>query len=1078
MSHRGHDENVCGSWTLPCRSVRKAVKISNANDDIYIDYAEGKPYKECEHVIFYENHTIMLDKSLSFYGFNGSAILHCEQTYPFFGINNSAYTTSKVVLIGLTLASRGILFNADYKIPSMFHLEFNFCDIKRTTHVIKATSLSCSIQILNSYIRSDMDPLDITCRNLATHLIGSIFFSCPIFLASSNLLFRKSYDEPALNVHIYNCTFLTIKRLLCDSFVIFFPQTLICNITVKSSVFTNSYHTLKMPKTSALMVSSSQTLSELNIILDGLRFENIDCDDGVVSLILWASWDDKPFIVEILNTAFVNTGRALNCIFIRQFSNNIIKLHNNTFNITRGIFGDGLSPILLRDGSFHFSSCQFYFSVPAYNPTYALVDAQSAFSVTFTNCLFESYLIEGIRNSSWSNSDMFYIISYNQMTYETPHLDIKGYFTIYCPRGYWMHLNTDCSASSDKTITPLASGGWCHRLNALCIQCPRKTYSLDRGEVRNLTSNHITCHDCPVGGNCFEGQVTSKPNFWGYESNREIKFLQCPPQYCCDNKQCKHYKSCNGNRMGALCGKCPSGMSESLFDTKCIPSKDCTSASFWPAISVYVILYLLFFLYLEDILSFAQRLINRTISASTYGRNSEPGGLLKILFYYYQVIQLLNKTVGSDGKVGLLDDVKKFLSRTLNFLITAIPGFDCPFKDLRAVQKAIIVHSVGYTLLALLCFLYVSTFIFKLLNKLWTKQCYETIDQSPELNENPFLARIAGAFANISLLMYSSSTHLCLSLLQCVPLKDHQVLFLDANITCYRTFQYYLLFYMISSILPFCLVPVLGSYLLKLKCISVAQFCLACIFPLPFCCYWAYLLVRNSSWRMKCSYHGNRSEGIQNDGDNCDGLNTAGSIETENEDLTEFSVCNSAVLRVLVGPFRRHKATFIFPASHLPWEGVLILRRLALILVLTFVYDNRVKTTLSMIFCVVFLLPQVFVKPFKNERDNVLEILSLVMLIIISFLSVVKTIYYGENLDSSSKSLLNLINVIESILTIAPMAVIFFTVILFILFKIVIMFRSCYKTVFRRLKRFKQTNRVPPENYASEEIRPLLSSQE
>ena len=422
--------------------------------------------------------------------------------------------------------------------------------------------------------------------------------------------------------------------------------------------------------------------------------------------------------------------------------------------------------------------------------------------------------------------------------------------------------------------------------------------------------------------------------------------------------------------------------------------------------------------------------------------------------------------------------MKTFLSRTLNFLVIAISVFDCPFEDLRPVQKAIVVHSVGYSLLTLLCLLYVSIFLFKLLKKYWATSTRETMNDTPELIEKPFLGRIARAFANILLLMYASSAQLCLSLLHCVPLEDHQVLFLDGNIKCYQTFQYFLLVYMISSILPFCLVPVLGSHLLKLQRISVAQFCLACIFPLPFCCYWPYLLVRNFSWKVRRSYRGDRNDGIQDDGENSANLYTGASMRTENEDLTEFNHCNSAVLRVLVGPFRRHKATFVFPASHLPWEGVLILRRLALILVLTFVYDNRVKTTLSMIFCVVILLPQVFVKPFKNARDNVLEILSLVMLIIISSLSVVKNIYYGENLDSNGKSLLTMINVIESILTIAPMAVIFSLLILFILFKMVIMCRSCFRTIFRLLKRFKQTNRVPPENYASEEIKPLLSSQE
>ena len=1088
VSHSGQDDDFCGNWTLPCRSVRQAVKICNANDVIYIDYAEGRPYSECENLTANESHTIMLDKSLFFYGLNGSTMLHCEQSYPFFGIDNMPYRASKIVFSRLTFASHGNLLNADYKIPSLFHLEFNFCDVKRSVHVIKATSLNCSVQILNSSILSDLDPLLITCRTLAAHLIGSIFFSCPILFESSNLLFRQSYDEPALNVHINNCTFMPINRQFCDSILTLFPQTLLCNITVKSSVFTNSYPHLESPKSSALMVSSSETLSELNIILDGLRFANIDCDVGVVSFIIWPSSDNKPFTVEILNTAFVNTRKALNCVFTRQASNNIIKLHHNIFNLTRGIFGNGYSPILLRGGSIYFSSCQFYFSVPAVNPTYPLVDVQTAFDVTFKNCFFESHRVEKTCNCSLSNSDMFYIISFNGMTWAASRLDIKGYFTVICPHGYWINLNTDCPASSNKTVTTVALEGWCRFLNALCIQCPRKTYSLDRGKVNNMTSNHITCHDCPVGGNCFEGQVTSKPNFWGYESNRQIQFQQCPPKYCCNTDDCKHYNSCHGDRVGTLCGTCPSGMSESLFDTHCRLNNDCTSASFWPAISVYLILYLLFFLYQEDIVSFARRrILNRTIFSSTYSRKSEPGGLFKILFYYYQVGQLLNNTVGEKEKVGLLDNMKNVLSRSLNFLIVALPVFDCPFKDLRVVQKAIIVHSVGYGLLALLCLLYSFTVLFKLLKKLpirsthETGASHETMDQSSNVHENPFLGRIAGAFVDISLLMYASSTQLCLSLLHCVPLGNYHVLFLDGNIKCYQTFQYYLFVYMISSILPFCLVPVLGSYLLKLNLISVAQFCLACIVPLPFCCYWAYLLLRNSSWRIRRSYHGERRDGMQDDNDNSADDNSRNSNGIENEDFgmePELNACKSAVLRVLLGPFRRHEATLIFPTSNLPWEGFLILRRLALILVLTFVYDNRVKATLSMIFCAVILLPQVFVKPFKSANDNVLETLSLVMLTIIAALSVVKSIYYGEDLDSRSKSLLNMINVIESILTIGPFVIIFSLVILFILFKMVLMFRGCFKTIFRRLKLFKQTSRAPPGNCSPEEIRSLLSSRD
>jgi hypothetical protein len=447
--------------------------------------------------------------------------------------------------------------------------------------------------------------------------------------------------------------------------------------------------------------------------LDRLHFENINCDSAVVTMTLWQIDRQKPFDVGIFNSVFVNITRALDISIINlssiPFSKYLVNLHNNTFNITHSIFGKE-GPVYLSFGSYHFSSCRFFQYVPVYNPEYPLIRVEGKASIKFENCWYESYLItETSRNGNLSNSNMFYVISYRSL--EKEHLVMNGYFTILCPIGYTMHLKTECYKTSDMTSDKAVN---CDLFIAFCDQCPRKTYSLDRGEVHNTRSNHITCHDCPVGGNCVEGKVTSKPNFWGYESNQNVEFLQCPPKYCCDTNHCEHYNSCHGNRMGTLCGECPSGMSESLFDTKCKANKDCTSVTFWPAISAYLTLYLLFFLYQKDIINFVLRGITpRYFLSSRNGRNSKPGGFLKIIFYYYQVVHLLGNSVGSDIKVHFFDDIENLLPRAFNFLIIGIPSIDCPFQNLRPVQKAVIVHSVGYSLLTLLCLLYLSIFVFK-----------------------------------------------------------------------------------------------------------------------------------------------------------------------------------------------------------------------------------------------------------------------------------------------------------------------------------------------------------------------------
>ncbi|CAB4028405.1 Hypothetical predicted protein [Paramuricea clavata] len=880
------------------------------------------------------------------------------------------------------------------------------------------------------------------------------------------------------------------RQLSCDSLVGINPESAqLCNITIKSSTFMNFNNLADISRSSALRICSNSR--QITIVLDTLRFENITCYYAVIYMYLLYEKEQETLIAGILNTVFVSTTRAVMCVAdwpsVTFFSYFMVKFYNNTFNITHGKFGNEGPIYLAGGGSYYFSSCHFFQNAPVHNPMFPLIHFGGVTKVTFENCSYESYpIIKTSRNGSLSNSNMFYVISY-----ETTDalFTIEGYLTILCPQGYTVNLDTNCYNYSDIVTK-------CNLFSVFCEQCPRHTYSLDGGEAHNTgRSNRITCQECPVGGNCVEGQVTSKPNFWGYKSNRQVKFHQCLPKYCCDTNQCEHYNSCHGNRMGTLCGECPSGMSESLFDTKCKANKDCTSVTFWPAISATLTLYLLFFLYKKDIINFVLgRITPRYFLSSRNGRNFKPGGFLKIIFYYYQIVHLLRNSVGSDVKDQFFDDLENFLSRAFNFLIISIPSIDCPFQDLRPVQKAVIVHSVGYSLLTLLCLLYLSIFVFKVVKKLRTRSTQqtvagtETMDHSPNLEENPFLGRIAGAFANISLLTYALSTQLCLSLLHCVPVGDNQVLFLDGHVKCYKTFQYFLFVYMISSILPFCLVPVLGSYLLKLNRISVAQFCLACIFPLPFCCYWSYLLVRNSSWWMRPSRRVETNDQIQDDAidenstdsTTIDGRGTvSGNSNPETENLSTETASRgskAAVLQVLLGPFRPHKAIFIFPSSHLPWEGFLILRRLVLILVITFVHDTRVKATLFMIVCTVILLPHVLIKPFKSASDNVLETLSLAVLIIISGFSLIKSIYYGEDSDSSSKALLHMINVIENVLIIFPVALILSLVMLSILLKLVMVFRLCFQAAFRRLKLFKEINQRPSENCTPEEQQSLFSS--
>ena len=1008
------------------------MEISIANDVILIDYSKGKTYNECD---YKENHTIMLNKSLSFYGFNGVAVLQCQQAHSFFGISSSDHSTLRVVFSNLSLATRGNFLDTTYNYTN-FDLEINFCHIKESVHFVKAISISCSIQVLNSTIRSSLDPISVECNNLTINFARSTFYSCPIKL-SSGVFSRLKSNGPNLisNILVYNCTFHTTKNpLYCDYFVRIILGTTTCNVTIQSSFFVNFNNPTEIQKSAALMISSNVLRRETTIILDTLQFENITCSSAVVNMHLLKNYVAKVFNVGIFNSKFVNTFRAFQCYIDQQmvipYYLDKVKLYNNTFNNSHQkneanlSFIDG-GLIYLVSGFYHFSSCRIFNNVPGFNPDFPLIRVESSVIVMFENFSYKSY---PIRETSGKHSNMYYIISYQTLD---QYILVEGNFTISCPRGYNINSKTNRLQTKHPTTYNL--------FVAFCEQCQSKTYTLDEGIFRNNSSKRITCKPCPVGGYCVKGQVTSKKNFWGYVSNGTVQFLRCPPKYCCDTDHCKQFNSCHGKRMGTLCGRCPRNMSESLFDTKCNLNKNCSSACFWPTISVYLICYLLFFLYQEDILNFLVRRIFSRIFSSF--RNSKPGGVMKIVFYYYQIVRLLRSSIASDGKVEMFDEIQEFFFRAFNFVIVTFPSCDCPFDDLKPVRKAIITHSVGYSLLIFSCLLYFSVLVLQKFKIKRTKQPgthTQTTNLTPDqkMTQAPFFNRIVGAFTNIFLLMYNSSTQLCLSLLHCVPFRDEQVLFLDGATKCYQGFQYFFFAYMISSILPFCLVPIFGSYLLKLNLISVFQFCLACIFPLPFCFYWPCLLVRNSLWYRT---HSCRV--------------TADALADDESEGDNVNDSNCSVLHVLLGPFRTHKLTFVFPASRLPWEGFLLFRRLAVILVLTFVYDNPMKMTLTTILFVAIFLIHVLIRPFKATSDNVLESVSLGSLVIISVFSLVKSIYNGEDLDGRTRDLLNFMYVFENILIIFPIGVTLFSLMLAVFLKLIKSLALCFRAIHRSMRK-------------------------
>ena len=1146
VSQWGTDLSTCGNWSMPCQTIRHAVKNSKDGDQIYIDYAKGRPYMECENVTE-SICSIELNKTISFHGINGRPTIKCKRSCNFFVIKNLDSNVSKVGFYNLVFTSTYNVVECSKAAGFELVIE-NTTIMENVRGIYSRNSENCFINIDNSTFQKNTDwAIRLRCNNLTAQITNSVFQKNPTLLQT---VYNQEYPNhwQTVQVFVRNSVFDGQYTRVPTNLFSIKPYATFLNISIWDSLFVN-HHGF-----SSLLISDRNSNKRIGayISLRNIRVENnLNAEMAAVSVTTTFK-KHAPFEVEILNSAFKNNSAALHIGVNYGKHESVSKMkptviYNSTF--TKNFNGQGLfnpvPAIHLYKGKHLVTLCRFYDN-KAEKSSYAAVVTVSEWAfVTFTDCYFKNsqtasaatqFCARADSSVHFTGKNIFNMLALNQgqaiFTRIPNHagkgISIRTKFKILCPKGYLLKSQKTCK-SYEHVI-------YCPYMYITCEKCPPKTYALERSQfIFNYTKN-IKCTQCPRGGNCTNGIVKALPNFWGYKTNASITFAQCPPGYCCNSKDCVSYNSCHGNRTGTLCGRCPVGMSDSLFGSQCTPNTECSMSFFIPGAVAMLVAYLIFFLYHEEIVSvvrkslFGSLRVFRRRKQTDNNLESRKSGILKVIFYYYQVVSLLRSTVGPQNRNEIVGKLRDDVSSVLNMVLVSVPSLSCPVKNLHPVQKAAILHSVGYCLLGLLGMIYLTEVVVRLLLKCRRPNPIEMrslIADGAQQHRSKFTARIASAFTYISLLMYVSSAQLCLSLLHCVPVGDEQVLFLDGNIRCYQTFQYYILVYVVSSVFPFCLVPVLGSYLLKMDRISVRQFCVACMFPLPFCCFWSYLLLKDYRTRKRGNNDTTESERtVRRTGDDlliehCEGQMNEGQDSAEYEDqgqcqavceetahqrtssmsdseetgdhestqiirqcslqarqhrccqamlheceeeqaCEETNPCSrsgenttsenkTAILRVLLGPFRTHKAFLCFPDSVLPWEGYLIFRRLALILVLTFVHDNRLKMMLTLTLCVAILASHTYIKPFTRPCDNAIESLSLSILTVLCGLTLIKSLYNGEDVSSSSEDpgLLNYFNTFENIVVVAPLVFLVFLVVLSVLGRLFLLVRKCLTFIVR-----------------------------
>ncbi|XP_078348054.1 uncharacterized protein LOC144633132 isoform X1 [Oculina patagonica] len=500
-----------------------------------------------------------------------------------------------------------------------------------------------------------------------------------------------------------------------------------------------------------------------------------------------------------------------------------------------------------------------------------------------------------------------------------------------------------------------------------CEKCPDGFYTLQRGSTNGLNINKETdCQKCPYGATCQNGRIVAKENFWGFNVSPKLsrlQFIPCPMEYCKPPTHSDHYiyNGCHGSRSGVLCGQCSNGYSEVLYSTSCRKQDKCNDHWFWMASLIYVMVFALYVVFKPPIFSLLYRQSLWFRKATETGRtqvspnedNSDKhdAGYLKIVFYFYQVVELV-MVESPEIALHMVPIIPPIIA-LFNFQVKTMDGsIGCPFPGLTAVTKEL------FMCLKFLATLFSIGSIYAIHRGI-SKSFYIT---------PPSLALYLAVALETLLLGYETLADTTLKLMHCVPIGQDWRLFVDGNIQCWQWWQYLFIVFIVVFVIPLVLVLFWGSLMLSNDNMSAKEFLISCAFPLPFLLIWLFRY--------------------------CKKRRSANQLEPSNSNTNH----TEEIKKVLHDSFR--------PSSDgehgtLYWESVLTGRRLILLIIHTFVVDPMIRFLCLDCACFIILLHHVSSRPFRNRIANICESISLVSLVVICTFNLAAATYISEGLEPS-----------------------------------------------------------------------------
>ena len=357
----------------------------------------------------------------------------------------------------------------------------------------------------------------------------------------------------------------------------------------------------------------------------------------------------------------------------------------------------------------------------------------------------------------------------------------------------------------------------------------------------------------------------------------------------------------------------------------------------------------------------------------------EPGAYLTIFMYYVQVPALLKISIlYNDGREEPLKEIQSNIASVFTFDSLGLSFNTCLFDNVTPVIKVALRSAfIGY-LFGTLVLLLLIVLLMRLCGYGRGEEQQPRPSRAPPMPGSgdserrgcwptsiPVGSRFIGAFIALILYTYEYISENGFLLLKCVHIKsiNEEVMFIDGNEYCYQDWQYVVMAFICVYVLPMFAVVSIAPVLLRERRIQTVAFVFSLIFPLLLLPIFIILYVRHRKDMMSHSVDDKKYK-------------EHGTVQT--------------VVHLIAEPYKLNEL------GGFCWEGVIILRRLVLVIIATLINSIITRHILLVFACLFALITHSRIKPFTKKSCNILESISLFIMLFIAVMNLVKGVYFDS----------------------------------------------------------------------------------